>query len=196
MSGTSLDGIDVALIRTDGEDIVERGPAMTFAYNDEQRSQLLEALGDARGIEHRDERPGNLAGTEQELTNGILMPLLHFLDTNPAEVDVIGFHGQTVIHRPEKKLTVQLGWAGRLPKAWQFPWSMTCGPLTWPQAGRAHPLFPSITGHSPEISLTVLSCLSILAGSRTSRQLIPKMRCWPSIQAPAMHCWMIGHQAI
>jgi anhydro-N-acetylmuramic acid kinase len=109
MSGTSLDGIDVAFIKTDGENIVERGASMTFAYNDEQRRQLMEALGDARIIEQRDERPGNLASIEQELTDWHIYAVQHFLSENPAEVDVIGFHGQTVIHRPEKKLTVQLG---------------------------------------------------------------------------------------
>ena len=121
MSGTSLDGIDVALIRTDGEGLVERGPAMTFAYNDGQRSQLLAALGEARGIEHRNERPGNLAGTEQDLTQWHIDAVLHFLDTNSAEVDVIGFHGQTVIHRPEKKLTVQLGLGWALAKSLSIP---------------------------------------------------------------------------
>jgi anhydro-N-acetylmuramic acid kinase len=109
MSGTSLDGIDVALIKTDGENVVERGASMTFAYTDEQRRQLMEALGDARIIEQRDERPGNLASIEQELTDWHIYAVQHFLSENPAEVDVIGFHGQTVIHRPEKKLTVQLG---------------------------------------------------------------------------------------
>ena len=109
MSGTSLDGIDVALIKTDGEDIVERGASMTFTYSDGQRRQLMEALGDACTIEQRDERPGNLAGIEQELTDWHVYAVQHFLSENPAEVDVIGFHGQTVIHRPEKKLTVQLG---------------------------------------------------------------------------------------
>ena len=109
MSGTSLDGIDVALIKTDGENIVERGPSMTFAYNAEQRRMLIDALGDARIIQQRGDRPGRLAGVERELTQWHVHAVQHFLSENPAEVDVIGFHGQTVIHRPEKKLTVQLG---------------------------------------------------------------------------------------
>jgi anhydro-N-acetylmuramic acid kinase len=109
MSGTSLDGIDVALIRTDGENIVERGPSMTFAYADYQRKLLQTALMDARVIQQRDERPGSLGSAEQEITDWHVYAVQHFLSENPAEVDVIGFHGQTVIHRPEKKLTVQLG---------------------------------------------------------------------------------------
>jgi anhydro-N-acetylmuramic acid kinase len=109
MSGTSLDGIDVALIHTDGENIVERGPSMTFAYADYQRELLQTALMDARVIEKRDERPESLASAEQEITNWHIYAVQHFLSENPADIDVIGFHGQTVIHKPEKKLTVQLG---------------------------------------------------------------------------------------
>jgi anhydro-N-acetylmuramic acid kinase len=109
MSGTSLDGIDVALIRTDGENIVERGPSMTFAYADYQRELLQAALMDARVIEKRDERPGSLASTEQDITDWHISAVQHFLNENPSDIDVIGFHGQTVIHKPEKKLTVQLG---------------------------------------------------------------------------------------
>jgi anhydro-N-acetylmuramic acid kinase len=109
MSGTSLDGIDVALIKTDGENIVQRGSSMTFAYNDEQRHLLMGALGDARIIQRRHERPGSLGLAEQQLTEWHVYAVQHFLSGNPAEVDVIGFHGQTVIHRPKEKLTVQLG---------------------------------------------------------------------------------------
>ena len=38
MSGTSLDGIDVALLETDGEDVVERGPAATYPYRPDQQA--------------------------------------------------------------------------------------------------------------------------------------------------------------
>jgi anhydro-N-acetylmuramic acid kinase len=109
MSGTSLDGIDVALIHTDGENIVERGPSMTFAYADYQRDVLQTALMDARVIEKREERPGSLSPAEQDITDWHISAVQHFLSENPADIDVIGFHGQTVIHKPEKKLTVQLG---------------------------------------------------------------------------------------
>jgi anhydro-N-acetylmuramic acid kinase len=142
MSGTSLDGIDVAFIKTDGENIVERGASMTFAYNDEQRRQLMEALGDARIIEQRDERPGNLAGIERELTDWHVYAVQHFLSKNPAEVDVIGFHGQTVIHRPEKKLTVQLGLGQMLAEKLGIPVVYDMRAADVAAGGQGAPLVP------------------------------------------------------
>ena len=50
MSGTSMDGIDVALIDTDGEDVVERGPSRTFAYDAAFKSALVRAIEAARGL--------------------------------------------------------------------------------------------------------------------------------------------------
>jgi anhydro-N-acetylmuramic acid kinase len=116
MSGTSLDGIDVALIRTDGENTVQRGPSQTYAYSDEQRNVLRAALGEAKNLTRRDERPSGLIKTEAALTDWHVQAVGSFLKANPATVDVIGFHGQTVIHRPEIKLTIQLGDGNALAK--------------------------------------------------------------------------------
>ncbi len=112
MSGTSLDGIDVALVRTDGEGTVERGPAMGVAYDPAFRKRLQAALETAKAIGRRDERPGDLAAVERELTLRHAEAVRAFLGENgltAAAVDVIGFHGQTVLHRPDQALTVQLG---------------------------------------------------------------------------------------
>ena len=112
MSGTSLDGIDVALLRTDGEAVVERGPSMGRPYDAAFRRRLQEALEMAKAIGERSERPGDLAEIERELTLRHAEALRAFLSENdlkPADIDVIGFHGQTVLHRPNEALTVQLG---------------------------------------------------------------------------------------
>jgi anhydro-N-acetylmuramic acid kinase len=112
MSGTSLDGIDIALVRTDGDGAVKRGPARTYAYVAEQRAMLEGALKDALAVKDRSERPGSLAEVEWSLTEWHALAVESFcrdIGLTDSEIDVIGFHGQTVIHRPERRLTLQLG---------------------------------------------------------------------------------------
>lgn len=112
MSGTSLDGIDVALIKTDGESVVERGPSATYAYDQEQQEILRQALADALVITERGQRPGQLLETEKLLSSWHAIAIQQFLEKNSlthSNIDVIGFHGQTVIHKPDQHLTVQLG---------------------------------------------------------------------------------------
>ncbi len=102
MSGTSMDGIDVALVTTDGENHVERGPAMTFPYNAEMKALLRAAIEDAKGLTRRDERPGALPHAERELTEQHAAAVSGFLRKQGIareSIDVIGFHGQTVLHR-------------------------------------------------------------------------------------------------
>lgn len=112
MSGTSMDGIDVALLRTDGADVVERGPAKGFAYDAAFRRSLQAALETAKAIARRDERPGDLAALERELTLRHAEAVAAFLSENglsARDIDVVGFHGQTMLHRPDQRLTVQIG---------------------------------------------------------------------------------------
>ncbi len=112
MSGTSLDGIDVALLETDGEGVVSRGPFMGVAYDPAFRRRLAGALETAKAISRREERPGDLADIEREITLRHARAVDAFLGRHGidrAVVDVVGFHGQTVLHRPLQGLTVQLG---------------------------------------------------------------------------------------
>jgi anhydro-N-acetylmuramic acid kinase len=112
MSGTSLDGIDVALVRSDGEALVQRGPARTYGYGSDQQDLLKNAIADAVILADRSARPGRLAEAERALTEWHVQAVESFCreaGLTASEIDVIGFHGQTVIHRPELRLTVQLG---------------------------------------------------------------------------------------
>ena len=68
MSGTSMDGVDVALIETDGEAIHSLGPATGFAYTALERQLVREAMDAARGIVHRADRSGVLSIAESMLT--------------------------------------------------------------------------------------------------------------------------------
>ena len=112
MSGTSMDGVDVALIETDGEAHVVQGPSGFRPYSDPERRLLRAALADARALTHAAARPGILPQAEVFLTRAHAEAVETFVRDNAidlASIDVIGFHGQTVLHRPEALLTVQLG---------------------------------------------------------------------------------------
>jgi anhydro-N-acetylmuramic acid kinase len=121
MSGTSMDGVDVALIETDGEGQVRQGPSGFRPYAPDERDLLRAALADAVGLDDRSRRPGRLAEAEALVTRAHAEAVESFLAAQAlaaSSVDVVGFHGQTVLHRPEKRLTVQIGdgpsLAGRL----------------------------------------------------------------------------------
>lgn len=112
-----MDGIDVAVLKTDGETIVERGETGFFPYSAQTREMLEQSLVDAAEIKDRDERPGNLSEAEERITSLHVDAVKVFLSQNQIaaeEVDVLGFHGQTVLHRPDEALTVQLGDGAKL----------------------------------------------------------------------------------
>jgi anhydro-N-acetylmuramic acid kinase len=100
MSGTSLDGIDVAMIETDGGERVIPGPALTIPYSDDFRERLRAVLG---GV-------GPVAEVEAELTRLHAEAVEEFLARHPGTaVDIVGLHGHTILHRPAERRTWQLG---------------------------------------------------------------------------------------
>jgi anhydro-N-acetylmuramic acid kinase len=102
MSGTSLDGIDAALIRTDGEHIQEFGAWITQPYDEQMKTILASAV---RGR-------GDLLLAEHVMTikhAEAVRVLLEKANLTHKDVAVIGFHGQTVAHRPDEDLTWQMG---------------------------------------------------------------------------------------
>jgi anhydro-N-acetylmuramic acid kinase len=112
MSGTSLDGIDIAMIETDGETSIKRMASAGVEYPEDFRTRLRQALGDAAGLRDRTNRPGCLGGVEDELTRRHAEAVMRFIGDRalqPFAIDIIGFHGQTVWHDPAKRITVQLG---------------------------------------------------------------------------------------
>jgi anhydro-N-acetylmuramic acid kinase len=120
MSGTSLDGVDVAWLRTDGEQIESFGPTGYRPYSAEERAVLRAALDAAPRIVRREERPAEVAAAEDLVTRAHAEAVESFLVAHAldrATVDVVGFHGQTVLHRPHDRLTVQIGNGGQLAKA-------------------------------------------------------------------------------
>jgi len=112
MSGTSMDGIDAAMLRTDGENRVEFGPTAFFPYPAAFRHEIEAGLETAKSIVRREDRPGDLAPLERAITERHSEAVRALIDSAPAtwrDVELVGFHGQTVLHRPQQALTVQLG---------------------------------------------------------------------------------------
>jgi anhydro-N-acetylmuramic acid kinase len=105
ISGTSMDGIDVALIRSDGEARLEAGPGATYPYPDAVSRALREVVADpARAA-------GPLAELEAAVTDAHVAAVERFLSdfaVDRRKVEVVGLHGQTVLHRPRERFTRQL----------------------------------------------------------------------------------------
>jgi len=124
MSGTSLDGVDVALIETDGKRIKAFGPSGYRPYTERERSVLRQALAEAVNLLERDARPGALREAERVVTLAHAEAVAAFRAQNritSEAIDIVGFHGQTVLHRPDRRLTVQIGDAAALAKAIHIP---------------------------------------------------------------------------
>ncbi|MGH6684158.1 MAG: anhydro-N-acetylmuramic acid kinase, partial [Pseudolabrys sp.] len=112
MSGTSLDGVDVALIETDGERIAGFGPTGYRPYSDDEQALLRQALAEGAALTDRGARPGVLAQADAFVTRVHAETVEAFLRTehiDKSSIAVVGFHGQTVLHKPATRLTVQLG---------------------------------------------------------------------------------------
>ena len=122
MSGTSLDGVDVALIETDGEQRSRFGPTGYRPYRTPSARCCAQALA-AGAAAHRARRSGPACWTRPKPSS----PRVHAeavedVSARPtrstaADVAVVGFHGQTVLHRPEQQLTVQIGDGAALAQA-------------------------------------------------------------------------------
>src|SRR5579885_274855 len=112
MRGTTLDGVDLTLIETDGVRVAAFGPTGYRPYADEERALLRQALADGATLTERVSRPGILKDADEFVTRVHAETVEAFIGKHGidcASVAVVGFHVQTVIHKPASKLTVQIG---------------------------------------------------------------------------------------
>src|SRR3954453_22315408 len=100
MSGTSLDGIDVAAVATDGRQRVFPGAGLTIPYPEAFRDRLRSVLG---GV-------GEVAAVEAELTRLHAAAIGVFRVHHPeVAIGLVGFHGHTILHRPAERRSWQIG---------------------------------------------------------------------------------------
>ena len=123
MSGTSLDGVDAALLCTDGVELTAFGPGCEYPYGDGDVAFVREVM--QRPLRFRppdnDELAVELSQAEQNVDMAhasAAAQLLAHADQSPA---LIGYHGQTVAHAPEEGWTWQLGDGAALARALNRP---------------------------------------------------------------------------
>jgi anhydro-N-acetylmuramic acid kinase len=114
MSGTSLDGVDAAWIETDGERIAHFGPAVMLRYEADLRTDLRRLLDLAPALAPDD---AFLKRVEERLTRD------HAIAVSMVgrAADIIGFHGQTILHAPASRRTWQIGDAALLAHITRIP---------------------------------------------------------------------------
>lgn len=113
MSGTSLDGVDAAVVETDGQRIAAFGDTAYRAYTAEERTVLRAALGQWHG---------DAVDRAAQVVDAAHIDVL----TSFADIGLVGFHGQTLAHDPRGRGTLQVGNGAALadalgvPVVWDF----------------------------------------------------------------------------
>lgn len=109
MSGTSLDGVDVAMIETDGERIDSFGTTALIAFTPAERSAIERATQDALVWNGHGDLPASFADAADVIERTHIGAGRRAIAETGRKPDLIGFHGQTVLHRPARRLSVQIG---------------------------------------------------------------------------------------
>ena len=109
MSGTSLDGIDLSVIDSDGESEFSLILDKYFKYDDHLVKKLLlirDKISNSNDIvRYKDQ----LDEIERDFTLFNAKIINETLNSMSKNVDVIGFHGQTIYHNPSEKMSIQIG---------------------------------------------------------------------------------------
>ncbi len=111
MSGTSMDGVDAALLETDGDTIFSFGPVASLPYNEEFRDRLRTIVGQPpdESIETT-----SVIRLLTEIHTDAVKALIEKAGLAATDIDLLGFHGQTVFHAPQDGATYQVGDAALL----------------------------------------------------------------------------------
>lgn len=109
-----MDAIDVAVLRTDGETLIEPGPTGEFVYQPAEREAVRASL----------RQPEPSAAAVNAVTDAHIRAIASFMQMHPQAAraaSLIGFHGQTTFHDPDNRVTVQIGDAQRIADHFGLP---------------------------------------------------------------------------
>ncbi len=112
MSGTSMDGVDCALINSDAHTAKAVGKMVHLPYSPDMRRDIAGAMKEAQRLGNSVLQNEKLNQLETKLTNihaEAVRKILSENNLNPKDIDVVGFHGQTLLHRPDQGWSWQIG---------------------------------------------------------------------------------------
>ena len=109
MSGTSLDGVDVSIIESDGNQQYSSILDRYFEYDKELIQKIFKIRGKISNPRGLDLYLDEIKDLEREITLFHVKAVTETLKTSNLNIDLIGFHGQTIFHDPKKKISKQLG---------------------------------------------------------------------------------------
>jgi anhydro-N-acetylmuramic acid kinase len=154
MSGTSLDGVDAAWIETDGECIAGFGPALTLPYDAALRADLRRLLDAAPRLAADDpwlaDITARLMARHAEAVAALGVP-----------ADLIGLHGQTILHDPARRRSWQIADAAALAAATGLPVAYDFRPADVPAGGQGAPLAPAFHAALARDEIRPLAVLNI-----------------------------------
>ena len=109
MTGTSMDGVDLSLIKSDGYNQFTCVLDKYIEFDGVLRESLINIREKLDNIDDLDRFSDEINEIEKKITLFHAEIIKNTFNDNEVEIDLIGFHGQTVFHKPEKKISKQLG---------------------------------------------------------------------------------------
>ena len=110
MSGTSMDGIDASIIKSDGEQFLEIIDDLYIKYDNDLKTELKKAIDSCSSKEDFEKLCNSINNLEKKITIKHSQACKLITEKNKnIKIDIIGFHGQTIIHKPDKGYSIQIG---------------------------------------------------------------------------------------
>ena len=109
MTGTSIDGIDLSLIKSDG--IAEFTSILNnfYEFDNNLRGKIIDLRDQLNSIEDLKKYSSDLSKLDREITLFYARLINDFFKNQTHDIDFVGLHGQTIFHDAEKKISLQLG---------------------------------------------------------------------------------------
>ena len=109
MSGTSMDGVDASIIKSNGEDKYETVFDQYFKYDGAIFDELVNIRNKINSSDDLEINSIKLGELEREITLFHATVCKKVISNYPSNIDLIGFHGQTIFHNANEKISKQLG---------------------------------------------------------------------------------------